>query len=107
MTHPESNQPVFAAISDPNAILEYAVQAHDLADAIIAFNRGAITVRTAAEGITWYRFDDPPAGWEQWGDMGPDDHETMPTDEDEIPLVAGGFMHDKSKHWPKEKNDDQ
>ena len=33
----------------------------------------------------------------------PDDHETMPTDEDEVPVVAGGFMHDKSKHWPKPK----
>jgi len=23
------------------------------------------------------------------------------------PVVAGGYMHDKSKHWPKEDNDDQ
>lgn len=77
MTHQESNQPVFAAISDENGILEYAVQAHDLADAVIAFTPGAITVRIAAEGITWHRLDNPPAGWQQWRDMGTDEYDAM------------------------------
>lgn len=74
-------QPLFAALSDANGILEYAGRHSDLPDAVIAY-ADAVSMEIAeenqAEGITWLRFDTPPPGWEEWtGDMHPDEYDAM------------------------------
>lgn len=81
MTHQQNSQPVFAAISDENGILEFAGQHRDLADAIIAYAKDVsmpISADNQANGITWYEFETPPAGWEDWhGGMSGDDYDAM------------------------------